>query len=85
MLNGHVLKVWSLEITSKVSLTGLLAEDKPNVKSFTVNNFNNLDHLKSIIQEVLLSEYNIDMDKNSFIVSNNSGISDILLSVQNSI
>lgn len=59
--------------TSKVSLTGLLAEDKPNVKSFTVNNFNNLDHLKSIIQEVLLSEYNIDMDKNSFIVSNNSG------------
>lgn len=56
--------------TSKISLTGLLAEDKPDVKSFTVNNFNNLDHLKNIIHEVLLSEYNIDMDKNSFIVSN---------------
>lgn len=56
--------------TSKISLTGLLAEDKPDVKPFTIKNFSNLDHLKTIIQEVLLSEYNIDMDKNSFIVSN---------------
>lgn len=40
------------------------------LKPFTVSNFSNLDHLKTIIQEVLSSEYNIDMDKSEFIVCN---------------
>lgn len=65
--------------SAKISLTGLLKENNPGVKTFTVNSFTSVDQLKNIIADVLSSEYKLDIDKSKFIVSNSDGDSSYMI------
>ena len=58
---------------ANVFLKGSLASDNPTINKFaSILDFTSLDHLKTVISEVLNGEFGVDMAKNSFIVDNDN-------------
>lgn len=68
--------------TSKVKFSEEFLGRYPSIRSFTVYDFTSTEALKSVILEILSTEFNINLEKNSFIIediSTNDPLTDDIL------